>query len=128
MTNKTITGAVFSNFYKNHWPEGWYHEDCEYEVEDEYGNLIVAPTAVLELQKLGYLVNEKDSKQTMSFVEAWERFAADPAAPVVISLAVPRTKLAELKAAIEALSIEGLTVVASPAEREITFKSDDPAP
>ena len=50
----TLSGAAFRDFWKNHWPKGWYVEDLPYTVEDERGNYILPDDAIVRLDELGY--------------------------------------------------------------------------
>lgn len=72
----TITGAEFRDFYQNHWPgepgEVW-HEDAEYEIEDDAGNFVLADSAVLELRRLGY-VQFENGKFFRTFEDVWNEW------------------------------------------------------
>lgn len=55
-----VTGAEFRNFYKNHWPEGWYVEDMPYAAEDEQGNWILPDDARKPLSWFGVAIRQSE--------------------------------------------------------------------
>lgn len=107
MTAKTITGAQFKDFYQNHWPgqpgEVW-HEDSEYEIENEYGTWILPLDAKLEVSKLGYL-QWGLTKECRSFEDVWTEFCAANRGDRILTLRVPAGKLEALQEALAALEI-----------------------
>lgn len=66
-----VLGAVIRDFYKNHWPEGFWHEEGEIPIEDDYGNWILPDDARVDPEKLGWLADEsKNGQFAMSFADA----------------------------------------------------------
>lgn len=59
---QTITGAEFLEFYKNHWPSGWWVEDDHIGIDDELGNIILDPNEVLDLSNLGWAASDYPEK------------------------------------------------------------------
>jgi len=101
---KTITGAEFKEFYKNHWPQGCWHEDAEYEIEDDYGEFILQPDAVMDLSRLGW-VHYPDDKTTRPFQEVYEEWAGLDERDVVIVLRLPKEKASEVLVLLEGIGV-----------------------
>ena len=55
-SDSRIPAALFRDFYHNHWPRGWYHDDSAIELEDTNGEWVVPDDAVLPVADLGYAV------------------------------------------------------------------------
>lgn len=67
-----ITGAEFRDFYQNHWPADCWHEDAEYEIEDDNGAWVLRDDAILDVSKLGYVVAQGATEQRwQAFSEVW---------------------------------------------------------
>lgn len=100
-----ITGAEFRDFYQNHWPKGYWHEDAEYEIEDDHGVFILADDAILDVEKLGYLDNGKKG-ETKSFAEAWQEFVGARPDVEILSFKVPAAQVTAFLAAAAQLGLE----------------------
>lgn len=86
----TITGAEFRDFYDNHWPKGSWHEDAEYEIEDEEGKWLLGDDQILELSRLGYIVNPKGDRDVWTpFAEAWDAWRNEAPRLQVMTWRVP---------------------------------------
>ncbi|WP_411839915.1 hypothetical protein [Paracoccus sp. ME4] len=117
-----ITGAQFKDFYQNHWPgkpgEVW-HEDSEYEIEDEQGRWILPLDAILETNRLGYLHYDR-TNETRDFDTVWEEFVSERRGDMILTLRVPAGKLEGLRAALSELGIspieEGLDTHPAPGD------------
>lgn len=48
-------GRDIREFYENHWPDGYCHEDSEIEFYDDAGKWILEDDKKYQLSKLGYL-------------------------------------------------------------------------
>ncbi len=105
---RTITGAEFRDFYKNHWPAGSWHEDADYAIEDDFGNWILADDQVLDLERMGYVVSEEAGSKPVwrPFAEVWEAWL-DQAPPVrIITWRVPAELVDEVEAFMAERGIE----------------------
>lgn len=96
--SRTITGAAFREFYQNHWPKDFWHEDAEYEIEDELGKYILPDDAILEISRLGYLQGE-GHKNVLSFEEAWDSYIGAKPDVDILTFRVPSEQVAALLAA-----------------------------
>lgn len=100
---KTITGAQFRDFYQNHWPAGCWHEDAEYEIEDDNGNWLLPDDRILELGRLGYVVRSEDGRDVWTdFSEVWETWSNESPPIRVMTWRVP----AELSDEVETFMAE----------------------
>lgn len=99
-----ITGAQFREFYQNHWPQGYWHEDAEYEIEDELGTFILADDAILDVDKLGYLESGKKG-DTKSFAEVWNEFIGARPDVEIVTFRVPSAQLEAILTAAAELGI-----------------------
>lgn len=99
-----ITGAQFRDFYQNHWPQGYWHEDAEYEIEDEFGTFILADDAILDVDKMGYLDSGRKG-DTKSFAEAWNEFIGAHPDVEIVTFRVPSAQFEALLAAAAELGI-----------------------
>lgn len=102
-----ITGAQFRDFYQNHWPQGYWHEDAEYEIEDEVGKFILAEDAILDVDKLGYLASGTKG-DTRSFADAWDDFTGSRPEEEIVTFRVPT---AQIEAFLRAASELGLAPI-----------------
>jgi hypothetical protein len=68
----TATGAEIREFYDNHWPEGYYHDDCE--ITDDDGKCNLDPDQKYDLAELGVLVADGDPDNRITFQSAFLRW------------------------------------------------------
>lgn len=89
--SRTITGAEFRDFYRNHWPKGCWHEDAEYEIEDEdTGDYVLPDDAVLDLKRLGYVVKPGEPTDTwLAFEDVWDEWKGKASADEIMTWRVP---------------------------------------
>lgn len=121
----TITGAEFRDFYQNHWPEGCWHEDAEYEIEDERGAWVLADDRILELSKLGYVVESVDGRdEWRDFSEVWETWKGQHPEISVMSWRVPAALAAEVEAFMSGRGIE----MVGPPTADVVAEQDPSSP
>ena len=115
MSNK-ITGAEFRDFYQNHWPEGCWQEDEEYQIEAEDGTFLIADDEIVDLDKMGYVVypSAVGKDEWRSFSEVWSEWKDATAEVSVLTWRVPADKLDEVNAFMSSLDIELVNVHEDP--------------
>ena len=79
-STRFATGAEIKDFWDNGWPVDCYHDDSEYEIEDENGNWTLQDDEKYELALLGSIIqrggDSSRDERTMSFEQAfneWKR-------------------------------------------------------
>lgn len=72
-TRAKALGADIIEFYQNHWPEGYYHDECVLEFEDEDCNIVMDPMGEFLLEDMGWLHHNSQSAglPSVSFEEAF---------------------------------------------------------
>lgn len=85
------TGAEINDFYKNHWPKGFYHEDWDASlVSDDKEEFSLADDQAYDLKDLGFLVSETDGKVTpfSSAFSKWKKAQTT----TLMTLRIPKDK------------------------------------
>ncbi len=92
-------GKDINEFYNNHFPEGWIHEDCIFPVENfqnQDGVLGLHPAEKYELNEFGYIMPEyEDQSKEMTFQAAFKRWQKRQTHTSVI-LEIPNNKIEEV--------------------------------
>ena len=95
-------GADIIDFYDNHWPEGYYHEDNEIEFHDQKASPVKDPIWVLEpdvkydLDKCGVLVDEK-TNDAVEFSYFFNKYLRNKDGKTLV-VYVPNANATEVKA------------------------------
>jgi hypothetical protein len=104
-------GGEIKEFYENHWPVGYYHEDNALQLHDEAGAWILEPNVKYNLADLGYLIPEKDAGymggKLLTFQEAFNKWAKQRNVDIIV-LRVPkdaRSKVEEFVASLPGAKI-----------------------
>jgi len=124
-----VPAAVFRDFYQNHWPRDWYHDDSPIEVEDWDGNWILPDDAIVPLSDLGYCVWQGKEGQPhrigemFPVVKIFREWAEGAAPEAVVVIAAPNESLDAILRAVEA---HGGRIVGNGALMGKT--SEDPSP
>lgn len=89
-------GKDINEFYNNHFPEGWIHEDCEFPVEDfqnQDGILGLIPSEKYELKEFGDIVPEyEDQGKYTTFQAAFKKWQKS-LTNVSVVLEIPNNKV-----------------------------------
>jgi hypothetical protein len=95
-------GADIIEFYRNGWPDGWYHDDATIEVEDQDdGTPVVQPNEKYDLVELGVLVDEAGIKDHVTFASAFNRWKKTRDVDTVV-VSVPKDKSVAFRAEMKA--------------------------
>lgn len=110
-----VTGAEFIDWYENHFPEDFYHEDDgDTPVQNDAGEWLLDPAETYNTDDLGYLewnLELGDPRQRWELpiaptIESLIRKLRKTRAHDLIMIEVPKGRLAEVKAATRALGVK----------------------
>lgn len=102
-----VPAAVFRDFYRNHWPKDWYHDDSAIEVEDWHGNWLLADDAVVSLADLGSCVWQgRDGApyregEMFPISKVFAEWAASAPSDELLLIALPEAARPDLEAFLE---------------------------
>jgi hypothetical protein len=96
----TATGAEICEFYDNHWPEGYYHDDCEIEISDGDGKHYLDPCQKYDLTELGVLVADGDPDNRITFQTAFLRWKKTFGKRILVAI-VPAERVEDLMAVVK---------------------------
>lgn len=120
--NTVITGAEFRDFYLNHWPgKDWNLDHSNIDFEDEMtGEWTLADDAKVKLGDLGYLGWQGDSRDPRNgkifpLVDFYREYAKRRVTSLM-TIEVPNERLAEVRAALDALGVKVLVASGAAAE------------
>jgi hypothetical protein len=65
------TGAELQDYYVNHWPNEFYHDDSAIELVDDDGNWLLEPATMYNLADLGWLHPQATGTEPIGFKEAF---------------------------------------------------------
>jgi hypothetical protein len=92
-------GKDINEFYNNHFPEGWFHEESALDLEpfeDKEGVLTLNPSEKYELNEFGCIVPEyEDQGKVITFQAAFKRWQKSQT-HVSVVLEIPNNKVDEV--------------------------------
>ena len=68
------TGERILEFWFNGWPEGFYHDESNVEIEDVDGNIVLDNDAEYDLYDLGLVVSLDDDSITFEFCDVFNEW------------------------------------------------------
>jgi hypothetical protein len=89
-------GSEIIDFYANGWPEGYYHDECEIDVE------ALNPTEKYDLSDFGYVCPEDGNGTEKAFSSVFLKWKKAQSTTTIL-VTVPKEQLAQAKEQIKAL-------------------------
>lgn len=91
-------GAEIIEFYNNHFPDGYYHDDYDESIDMDNLN----PNQKYELNDLGYIISDEDPSNERTFSSVFRRWQKKQT-HVTLLVSVPREQIEAAKKDIKAL-------------------------
>lgn len=99
LERRWATGRAITDFYLNHWPVGYYHEDSEHQILGEQGEKLLEGSQAYKLSEFGCLLPERTGMllAPIDFSLAFNRWWKKTEQEVTLMVKVHRDREEELR-------------------------------